>query len=105
MVLDQAAAQDDHPCDSVVDFFLQKMIMVRPVFTLLIANLLISLKSPRMSTTKPDKYIVKFFAYLHKYELTGTWIFEGVKEEHISKTAISQSRRNDRNIIPVLFIK
>ena len=80
--------------------FCQKRIMVRPVLTLLIANLLISLKSPRMSTTKPDKYIVKFFACLHKYDLTGTWIFEGVEEEHISETAISQSRRNDRNIIP-----
>ena len=83
--------------------------MVRPVFTLLIANLLISLKSPRMSTTKPDKCIVKFFACLHKYELTrqltGTWIFERVEEEHISKTAVGQSGRNDRNVIPVLFMK
>ena len=35
---------------------------------------------------------------------TETWVFKGVKEEHISKTSIRQSGRNHRDVVPAMEI-
>ena len=108
VVLDQTPAQDDHACvgSKIILLLIGKGFKGSnwqsvPVLTLLIASLLISLKSPRMSTTKPEQKC-PWPQSPEQYRWAGTWMFEGVKEEHISKTSIRQSGGNHRDVVPAM---
>ena len=83
VVLDQATAQDDHALVgskinwiNAACFFKimqQRILRILPVFTLLIASLLISLKSSRMSTTNPNEYDFIFWGNFWSRKCLDFW--------------------------------